>query len=106
MTKQAYRDENGNIKYRVISDRKKCITLKEFHEILNIQPFQNAIFSSGREFRKGNPYYFARFNHWAGFPLVVAEIHSKFGRGVEVEVCWENHPSCVMYIRAYRGKKK
>ena len=105
MTKQAYRDKDGTIKYIEISDRKKCLTYAEWQYILKETQMKNHEYLSGSDVKivdgKNISYFWCKFNHYAGFPLTVAEIHSKYGRGVEVTTLDIGYPNIELQIRAY-----
>ena len=102
MTIQAYMDEKGHVKHREISDRKKCLSRKEFLQVVNGTPFKNHVYMTGKAHFDNNLYHFASFNHWAGFPLVIVEINSMYGKGVEIILNTKENPSCTMFIRAYK----
>lgn len=102
MTKQAYKDENGHVRYREISDRKKCLTRQEFFKIVNGRPFQSHVCATGLVYANGIPYHMVSFNHWAGFPLILSGINTLFGRGIETLISMDEYPFCVLLIRAYR----
>lgn len=99
MTKQAYIDDKGHIMYREISDRKKCLNRQEFFKIVNETPLKNHAYMTGQAHIDGNLYHFVSFNNWAGFPLVLAEINSLYGRGIETIF---NASEDTMFIRAYK----
>ena len=105
MTKQAYRDKDGTIKYIEISDRKKCLTYAEWQYILKNTQMKNHEYSSGTDTKfvngKRENYFWCKFNHYAGYPLTIAEIHSKYGRGIEVITTDIGYPNVQLEIRAY-----
>ena len=108
--KYATKDENGNITYHEISDKKKCLTYKEWQEILNETTFKDHTYSNGSDYYcnsegKRINYFWAKFNHYARFPFLVAEIHSRFGRGVEIETTDIGYPNYELRIRAYSNFK-
>ena len=103
--KYAEKDENGNIVIREISDRKKCLTYAEWQYILKETQMKNHEYLSGTDVKivdgKNISYFWCKFNHYAGYPLTVAEIHSKYGRGVEVNTADIGYPNMELQIRAY-----
>ena len=102
MTVQAYLDGNGNVKHRELSDRKKCLSRQEFFKIVNETPLKNHVYMTGQTCIDGNFYHVVYFNHWAGFTLVLAELNSMYGRGIETILNQEEYPSCQLLIRAYK----
>ena len=107
--KYAIKDENGKIVMKEISDRKKCLTKAEWQQILNETQMKNHAYRNGLDYKYENGkrvnYFWVKFNHYAGFPLTVAEIHSHFGRGIDVIVNDIGYPNCELIMRAYRKWK-
>lgn len=99
MTKFAYKDEKGLVHYKEVSDRKKCLSQKELSDLINQTPLNNHVFKVERD----SQYHIVHFNYWAGYPLILAEINSRYGRGIEVIIDQANYPSCEMLIRAYKN---
>ena len=105
MTKQAYKDKDGTIKYIEISDRKKCLTYAEWKYILEETKMKDHVYLSGSDVKivdgRNESYFWCKFNHYAGYPLTVAEIHSRYGRGLEVITSDKGYPNMELQIRAY-----
>ena len=109
MGKYAEKDKNGNIIYKEISDRKKCLTRQEWKSLIQETRLKDHVFKEGTDFKDENgrkvSYFWAVFNYYAGFPLTVAEIHSRYGRGVEINTLDMGYPNCELRIRAYHNWK-
>ena len=108
--KYATKDKSGRIVYHDTSDRKKCLTYAEWQGILNEPTFKDHTYSSGSDYYcnsdgKRITYFWAKFNQYARFPFLVAEIHSRFGRGVEVKTFDIGYPNYELRIRAYHNWK-
>lgn len=105
MTKQAYKDENGNIIYKYTSDRKKCLTFEEWRDILENTRLKDYQYLSGTDMKfidgKCIRYFWCKFNRYSSYPLTIAEIHSKYGRGIEVITADAGYPNTELQIRAY-----
>jgi hypothetical protein len=102
----ATKDENGKVIIREISDRKKCLTYAEWKSLLEETTMKDHLWQSGSDYKydsdgKRTAYFWVKFNYYAGFPLMVAEIHSRFGRGVEVNTLDVGFPNYELDIRAY-----
>ena len=98
-------DENGKVVHRELSDRKKCLTFAEWKYILENTRIKDHQYLSGTDMQfvdgKCVRYFWCKFNHYSAFPLTVAEIHSKYGRGVDVTTVNMGLPNVELRIRAY-----
>lgn len=83
---------------------KKCITYKEFQEVEKM--FGDRVLLTGSDYddKTNRVFYYLKFMLFAEYPLLIRDIHDRFGRDIEIETFWDKEPLLEVYIRGYRNE--
>ena len=108
--KYAEKDNKGNITYTETSDRKKCLTYKEFLNFKNSTNFEKYSISYGTDTKynlfnnKLVGYFWLTFKQYPEYIQDIGKLHEMYGRGVDVEVLRTRIDNVLeLNVRAYNN---